>query len=280
MGNYARAEELALKARQIAKHTGEENNIYAAYAEGIQADALYHIGYYKEAADHYSHALKIYERHSRSSRGPEAVELVGATQLVAWSLLSQKKYKEAVGACSAALVMTETLLGPYAPDVAASLVNLATAYTHSGNIGNEVESLYQRALNIYESTLSKPIDDKLKEEYENSLWAIDSAMGNLYYLREDDEHAERCYWKVVNAFLAEKYTSNEAAAPLKNLGLLLWKKGDRANAELMFSRAVYVYQKSPDHKNDKNFAKLVELLDKLRSGESASSIRLKRNVEY
>jgi tetratricopeptide (TPR) repeat protein len=68
LGNLEDAEKLATKAMEIARHTGEENSIYAAYAEGILADALYHMGSFKEAADHYHSALKSYERHSLGSR--------------------------------------------------------------------------------------------------------------------------------------------------------------------------------------------------------------------
>jgi len=60
---------------EIAKHTGEENNIYAAYAEGILADCLYHKGSYKEAAEHYHAALKTYERQNKALKLLNLLEL-------------------------------------------------------------------------------------------------------------------------------------------------------------------------------------------------------------
>jgi len=63
--------------------------IHHAFAQGIRGDANYKQGRFQAAADHYHEALKAYERHYRSDTGPESIELVGATQLVAWNLLNQ-----------------------------------------------------------------------------------------------------------------------------------------------------------------------------------------------
>lgn len=56
---------------------------------GVLGDAYYKHGEFETAANHYHSALKSYERHYRSETGPESLELVGATQLVAWNLLSE-----------------------------------------------------------------------------------------------------------------------------------------------------------------------------------------------
>lgn len=67
IGNMQDEEKLATKAMDIARQTGNDISIYAAYTEGILADALYDRGSYKEAADHYRNALTEYEMHSLNS---------------------------------------------------------------------------------------------------------------------------------------------------------------------------------------------------------------------
>lgn len=109
--NYDEAIKLAKEAVDLAKHVHEPNNIYAAYAEGIWAEALRSMGSFKESSQRYREALKMYERHYRSSTSPEAVELVGATQMVAWNYLSQRDFTNATRAWSSALSLTERLFG-------------------------------------------------------------------------------------------------------------------------------------------------------------------------
>jgi tetratricopeptide (TPR) repeat protein len=111
LGNYEEALKLAKEAVDLAEHVREPDNIYTAYAEGIWADALFAMGSYKESANRYKEALRLYERHYRSSGSPEAVELVGATQLVAWNFLSQREFEEAQQSWSLALGLTEHLMG-------------------------------------------------------------------------------------------------------------------------------------------------------------------------
>lgn len=226
LGNHADAERLSKEAMEISKHTGEDNNIYAAYAEGILADSLYHMGSYKEAAEHYHSALKTYERHSKSSHGPEAIELVGAVQLVAWSLLSSRKYEEAKGACSAALAMTEKLTGPMSIDVGASLLNLAIANMHTGDLGPRTEALFHRSLKIYQHSMDKiSTDENTMKKCRYAIGALYSSRGNLYYLRGDMENAEKSFLKVEQLYMRGVYNDIDAAAPLKNLGMIYWKRG-------------------------------------------------------
>lgn len=78
LGNLEEAAQLAKKAIEIAKKTGEPDNVYAAYAESILGDSLYAMGSFELAAQHYKTALKAHQRHSHSSIGPEAVELTGS----------------------------------------------------------------------------------------------------------------------------------------------------------------------------------------------------------
>ena len=70
LGNYEDAKKLANEAIAIGSHTHQINNVYAAYAEGILADALFKEGNFEEAALKYRDALKAYEHHFQSTTGP------------------------------------------------------------------------------------------------------------------------------------------------------------------------------------------------------------------
>ena len=152
-----------------------------AYAQGILADALYGEGSYQEAAEAYRGALQTYERHYRSKTGPEAVEMVGAMQLIAWTMLSGKDYEEAISACSTALGMTERLLGPNSTDVAASMVNLATAYINRGHGGIPSELLLKKALHIYQSHQDLNDYDAEGSNIVTKIASVYLTTGNMYY---------------------------------------------------------------------------------------------------
>jgi tetratricopeptide (TPR) repeat protein len=152
--------------------------------------------------------------------------MVGAVQLIAWTLLSKKAYSEAKGACAAALAMTEQILGPKALDVGASLVNLATAQMHTDTSMTETEALYHRALKIYQAALdSVDTDEKSLIESRLAIGGIYSSLGNLYFLSGSDEKAKEAYMKVEQYYIRGFYTDIDAAAPMKNLAMLEWKYG-------------------------------------------------------
>jgi tetratricopeptide (TPR) repeat protein len=203
----------------MADHTREPDNIYSAYAEGILADALYGQGKFKEAAEHFKAALKTYERHYRSNSGPEAVELVGAMQIVAWNALSKKDYDEALVACQTALGMTEKLMGPNNADVAACMVNLAIARLHNRDAGEGTEALLQKAYKIYDEMKSSGSADA-------QLCTVYTALGDLYNLRDETEMARNSYQKVEKMLKKGKITLKQAAGARKSLIKLDWKAGE------------------------------------------------------
>ena len=84
LGNYDEAVKLAREAMALADHVRQPDSVYHAFAEGILGDAYYKSKDFQSAANRYHSALKAYERHYRSESGPESIELMGATQLVAW----------------------------------------------------------------------------------------------------------------------------------------------------------------------------------------------------
>ena len=65
------------RAIDSAEKTHERDNIYAAYAKGILADALYAEGKYEEAAGVYAEGLKAYERHYHGKHSPDEIEIAG-----------------------------------------------------------------------------------------------------------------------------------------------------------------------------------------------------------
>ena len=71
------AKAMARRALEAAERTNERDNVYAAYAKGILADALLAEKRFKEAAELYSEGLKAYERHYKGSTSPAAVERAG-----------------------------------------------------------------------------------------------------------------------------------------------------------------------------------------------------------
>ena len=114
LNNLEEAGEKAKEAMEAATaHTKGQDNVYQAYAEGILGEVQFAEGNYKEAALHFHNALGNYERHERTSTGPESVMLVAATQLVSWmSLAKNESSIEAQIFARTALAMTERLLGP------------------------------------------------------------------------------------------------------------------------------------------------------------------------
>ncbi len=114
LNNLEEACEKAKEAMEAATaHTKGQDNVYQAYAEGILGEVQFAEGNYREAALHFHNALGNYERHERTSTGPESVMLVAATQLVSWmSLAKNESSLEAQIFARTALSMTERLLGP------------------------------------------------------------------------------------------------------------------------------------------------------------------------
>mmetsp|Transcript_19674 Transcript_19674/g.19769 ORF Transcript_19674/g.19769 Transcript_19674/m.19769 type:complete len:358 (+) Transcript_19674:71-1144(+) len=237
-GLYEEAAERAKKAMELGEHTGEPDNVYTAYAEGILGDILYKSGSVEEAADHYRSALRIYERHYRSSSGPEAIQMLGASQMISWKLLGDRKYKEAIDACSTALGLAETLLGPTSPDVATCLFNLGTAYLNCGDTGTRTEAIFKQAISIYKDCESPP--------YTNIGNALGS-LGNLYFERADFDAAQETFNEVKILHEEGLCTGRPVAPTLKNLGGIYWRLGRLDEAEEMYGRALSILEEEEDY---------------------------------
>lgn len=189
--NLEDSERMARNAIASAEKSREANNIYTAYAQGLLADALLDEGRHAEAAVTYSEALRAYERHYRSTTSPDAVELAGATQLLAWSLVKDAKFTEAAMVSSEALTLSLTLFGPDSLEVAGSMANLATARMLSGLYDDESEVLLRRAQTIY----SVNDGEESKQGYAQTCFTLAS-----YYLQTKDfDAAEREFLKAAES---------------------------------------------------------------------------------
>ncbi len=270
LGNYEEAKKRAKEAIEIGDHTGKANNIYAAYAQGILADALYAEGDYPGAAYQYRGALRAYEHHFVASNGPEAVELLGSLELVAWTLLSKREFEEAKVACATALGMSQQLLGPTHRTVAMNMLNLAESYMNTGDVSRGPEALLRKSIRVLEGEESKLTvsDEKLK--IMKYLGTAHQNLGNLFYLRNDITNAEKEYEQVEALFSGGKYYIPEAAAALKNLAAIRWRKNEKLGAEQLLHQALYILNASdsfgPDHSQTR---KVSEMLQALREGRAA-----------
>lgn len=252
LGSFQSAQDLALKAMDIASHAEsgiKKDSIYLAFAEGVLAEALLQAGNVSDAAKHFRDALKRYESHYRSSTSPEAIELYGATQLIGWSLLSTEQFEEAKQACAAALGMSSVLIGVNSSEVATQMANLASAYINSGDLGPGPESMLLRALEIFENEISNA--EVATEQSENvfsqgviepkrARIAIYSDLGSLYYMRGEDLEAKKWFMRV-RELQAEVIHDSEklaAAESLKNLGLIEWREGNVQEAVDSFQNAL------------------------------------------
>lgn len=109
--------------------------------------------------------------------------MVGAVQMIAWTMLSNRDFDDAKAACATALGMTEKLLGPNSTDVAASMVNLATAYINTGDSSATPEILLKKALEVF-LTHQDPRDyDVDSDDIATKIANVYLTLGNLYYLQ-------------------------------------------------------------------------------------------------
>ena len=199
-------------------------------------------------------------------------------------MLTEHRYEDAKVACGQALMMTEKLMGPNSTDTAASLVNLATAQMQTGELGLRTEFLYKRALKIYTQAVAESdvSDDQLKlADNHQSLGLIYSSLGNLYHLRGDDDAAEVCYREDLHLFNRGHFQGSEVAPPLKNLGTILWKKGDLPGAEVMFAKALLIVDSElgPNHPQHQKIMREIDEIRREQQGKGEPFYFLKSEKE-
>lgn len=280
LGNYDEAMKLAKNAIATADHTKELNNVYSAYAEGIWADALYNKGLFQESADHFRGALKSYERHYQSVSGPEAVELVGAVNLAAWNLLSKKDYEDATAAWSTALGMTERLLGPKNTDVAGCMTNLAISHMNMGDLGAAPEALLKKALAVYMEKKMEGSDIRRIQDYDEPIWKLKIYIGDLYFLRGNDNQALEYYSSVEDIYNMGDIDDIKVARALENFGIIEWRRGKKEHSEKLFSDAMFVCKKKMATPADaESVNRLRAMLLSLKGGKESPNVVMPSNYE-
>jgi len=259
------ARELAEVALKTAEHSKEDDNIYAAYAEGVLADILLRQGLYLDAAHLFKGALRRYESHFMTTTGPQAVETVAATQLISWSHLAERNYEEAVSSCTAALGMTRKLLGESA-DTAGAAFNLATALLNNGQLDKRTEALFNESISMYERLSETETEAMGDNVFATSIATAHEGLGHLYFLRGNDERAEKEWGKVWQAYEDGELKDATSTAPsLKNLADIRLRRSDFEGARQLFSMALEVLEASPEygptHERSLELKKNVEAID-------------------
>lgn len=270
LGNWVEAEKMAREAMKIAETMDAESggnktpsfrNVFQAFANGILADALYHEGKYQEAADQYRVSLHQYEGawQATNSRSPETVEMVGATQLIASSLLdNEDDYDAAVRTCQVALGLTSKLLAPDSREVAFALTNLARAYMLAGDASEAVEALLNRAIDLLKHpqpwTPQSAETDPLTREinYESELMATEylykafSLLGDYHTISGNLDDAVKTYSDATDSpipFWEDKAItepeSDDMIDILEKLSVLLFSRDQLKRSEDLARRALW-----------------------------------------
>jgi CHAT domain-containing protein/Tfp pilus assembly protein PilF len=214
-------------------------------------------------------------------------------------LYNQGRYQEAIPIAKRALAIYEKALGPYSPDVANSLNNLADLYRALGDYAT-AEPLFKRALAIYEKALGpeypgvaiilnnlallyKAIGDYATAEslHKRALAIREKAVGpehpdvatslgnlaGIYYSLGDYATAGSLYKRVLAIYekaLGPKHP--DVATSLNNLAVIYITLGDYATAEPLYKRALAIYEnvlgsEHPDIAQSlNNLASLYEIL--------------------
>lgn len=245
--------------------SGQPDNIYAAFAEGILAEALYREGHYREAADQYRDALRTYENHYQVPRGPEEVELAGAMQVMAWTLLSRKDYAAAKHACATALGLSSKLLGTNSIQTATNLANLGISLMNLGEL-YQPEFYFKKAIRVFRA--NKKADNF--DEMNKNIGMIHLNLGNLYYLRGNDKLAAHEYSEMESMFVKNKLPSMEACAALKNFAAIRWRQGAVGSAERLLALALLSMQVNEQFGSEHpETIRVKEMLEGLRRGNPA-----------
>ena len=265
LGNFKEAQKMAQEAVKIAEGLDNEEhsfkNVFIAFADGLLADALYNEGSYQEAADHYRMSLSKYEAawQAVNQRSPEALEMVGATQLIASSLLDNEvDYDAAVRTCQLALGMTEKLMAPDSKMIAFSLIDLGRAYMLAGDTGEGPESLLNRAITLIKhpndwnvedggDAIGKQINYESELHSQEALCRAYSQLGDLHTIRGDLDKAIEVYSTAVNDAMTLMEAEHGITEPestdmidiLEKLSVLCYSRDELKKAEDLSRRALW-----------------------------------------
>lgn len=266
----------------ILSYRGQANNVFSAYAEGLIGDALFAEGDYKEAATRYCDALKTYENHFYSAKGPESVELMGALQMTAWNLITKKQFQAAKRACAEALGLSKKLFGANSTTVATAMVNLANAQMKTGETGPSPEHFIKNAITIFEShqkqrhvaASSTCLHTAAQNTLDRNMALAHLSLGELYTRQGRQDMATRQFVELL-AFVDKGVISDtEAAFGLQELALIRWRNKELKSAKQLLARLLFAFEtkegvSDTDYAHFQQIFKLREYLLELRNGVRA-----------
>ena len=272
LGNYEDAVKMADEAIRMAECTKIDSfkNVYKAYAQGILADAKVKEGQHEAAAELYRSALHRYESayQAMTTRSPEAIELVGSTQLIAASLVdNETDYDAAVNTCQLALGLTKKLMPPDSREVAYALTNLAKAYLLAGDLSEGPEALLQKAIGLLsyhhangqlfstqDSIYNEEVSFETEERITTYLARAYSLLGDLHMARSDLDTAIDVWSNCVNSkttFWEEEGVTEpediDTIDILCKLSVLLFSKDNLRDAETCARRALWSLELISSH---------------------------------
>jgi tetratricopeptide (TPR) repeat protein len=142
MGEYARAEELFGKAKQLRVRLNGEESPQAAQSLNYLGLVQSAQGRWSDAERSHAEALRIQQNHVR--KHPEAAADVAHTHsTLGWALAQQAKLPEAEHHLTTAIAQQRSLLGARDPEVAVSLIRLGSVLTQSGRMPAAEDALKQ-----------------------------------------------------------------------------------------------------------------------------------------
>ncbi len=146
-GRYDEALDLQERAyRAVVAAEGAES-LGATFAENQLADALFSVGSYDEALQHYRVAAALRERYL----GPNHPRLAPTLTSLGSTLSNLRRHDEALGVLARALDINEAVYGPDHPNLAVTLNNIAYAQEGLGRFSDALET-HERALAIIRAT--------------------------------------------------------------------------------------------------------------------------------
>jgi CHAT domain-containing protein/Tfp pilus assembly protein PilF len=174
-------------------------------------------------------------------------------------------YSEAVVPATQALEIRRKILGENAPDVARSMINLASVYVAKADYAR-AEPLFRNALEIFKRTLN-PQDSDFAASLNN--------LGMLYFVEGEYAQAEPLLREAMEIWkkgLGPQHASY--ATSLDNLAGLYHKEGDDRRAEPLLREALEIRKKIPGtHDRDlaTSLSKLAQIYQALGDYKQAES---------
>ncbi len=146
-GRYDEALDLQERAYGAVILAEGAESLGAAYAENQLADALFSVGSYAEALEHYRVAASLRERYL----GPNHPRLAPTLTSLGSTLSNLGRNDEALSVLNRALDINEAVYGPGHPNLAVTLNNIAYAQEGLGRLPEALET-HERALAVIRAT--------------------------------------------------------------------------------------------------------------------------------